>query len=51
MINFKTHSQLIESLKRHNIHFKDFTLVTEGYIQRTQPRLKQILQDIEAGLF
>jgi len=25
--------------------------VTEGYIQRTQPRLKQILQDIEAGLF
>ena len=25
--------------------------VTEGYIQRTQPRLKKILQDIEAGLF
>ena len=30
MVSYKTYTQLLESLKKHNIYFKEFTLVTGG---------------------
>jgi nitrite reductase/ring-hydroxylating ferredoxin subunit len=30
MVSYKTYTQLLESLKKHNLYFKEFTLVTGG---------------------